>query len=298
MRPWRALYRTAGSRQLSPRSSPLCPLESPLRDRSLANTVSAVSEQRACDVVGQNREYWERLAPHRYGEPVEFFMQGRSALTEDEVAVIGDVHGRRVLQLACSMGDEALTFAQRGAEVTAVDIAPSHLATGRAKAEALGVEVAFLEQDMMKLDPNLTGFDLIYISWGGLCWVPSLTEWTRLVADRLNPGGVLVISEHHPLWEILSVRGENALSVSGDYFGIRRDGYADPLKAPVITQRVGTPDVPHSSFVWSIGSVVTAVLDAGLSLRSFQEFPDRDMYPGLGDHATSIPATYLLTAER
>lgn len=78
------------------------------------------------DIVSQNKRYWESLAPHRLGEPVAFFQEGGSALTEDEVAAIGDVRGRRVLQLACSVGDEALTFAQCGAEVTAVDIVASH----------------------------------------------------------------------------------------------------------------------------------------------------------------------------
>jgi SAM-dependent methyltransferase len=255
-----------------------------------------VSEPRVSEVVRQNSEYWERLAPHRHGEPVEFFLGGGSALTDDELAAAGDVRGRRVLQLACSVGDEALTFAQLGADVTAVDIAPSHLTTGRAKAEALGLEVTFVLQDMMTLDSEITGFDVIYISWGGLCWVPTLTEWTRSVAGRLNPGGVLVISEHHPLWEILTVRGANALSVNGDYFGADRDGYADPLKAPEITRTLGTPDVPHRSFVWSISSIVTAVLTAGLTVRSLQEFPVQEMYPGLGEQAMSIPATYLLTA--
>ncbi|HWD77567.1 MAG TPA: class I SAM-dependent methyltransferase, partial [Kribbella sp.] len=119
------------------------------------------------EVVSRNRIYWEQLAPHRPGEPLEFFLECGSALTEPELALVGDVRGRRVLQLACSVGDEALTFAQLGAVVTAVDLAPSHLASGRAKGQALGVQVDFIEQDMMTLDPAVTGFDLIYISWGG-----------------------------------------------------------------------------------------------------------------------------------
>ncbi|GAA1131438.1 class I SAM-dependent methyltransferase [Kribbella jejuensis] len=246
----------------------------------------------------ENRTYWEQLAPHRPGEPLEFFREGGSALTEPELAAIGDVRGRRVLHLACSVGDESLTFAQRGAIVTAVDLAPSHLTTGRVKAEALGLPVEFIEQDMMTLDPAITGFDIIYISWGGLCWVPDITQWTQIVAERLNPGGVLVISEHHPLWEVLTVRGPNSLSISSDYFGTHRDGYTDPSKAPQVTQRIGTPTVPHRSYIWSLAAVATATLNAGLTLQSLQEFPEPDLYDGLGEQASHLPATYLLTASR
>ncbi|MBO0812569.1 MAG: AAA family ATPase [Microlunatus sp.] len=257
-------------------------------------TVVSYGEQ----IVRQNRDYWEALAPHRLGEPVEFFRNGGSALTDAERAALGEVAGRRVLQLACSVGDEALSFAMLGADVTAVDIAPSHLATGRAKAAELGLDVTFAEQDMMILDPAISGFDVVYISWGGLCWVPDLNAWARLVAGRLNPGGILVISEHHPLWEVLTVTGDSRLMISGDYFGSGRIWYADALKAPEITRTIGTPDVSHRSFVWGIGRVVTAVLDAGLTLTSLQEFGDPTMYPGLGDAADDLPAIYLLAAVR
>ena len=255
-------------------------------------------DESAANVVRENQRYWEALAPARKGASLETLRSGAGVFNEHERAAIGDVSGRRVLQLACSVGDEALTFAQLGAEVTAVDLAPSHLATGRAKADALGLAVDFREQDMMALSEDLNGFDLIFISWGGLCWAPDINAWAHLVAQRLNHGGSLVISEHHPLWEVLTVTDEDRLSVSGDYFVPDRAGYADPLKAPEITRTLGVPDLPHKSFVWSIGNVIGAVLTAGLTLRSFQEFSEGDMYPALGDTADRIPATYLLTATR
>ena len=246
-----------------------------------------VMNQPLWSVVDQNRRYWERLAPHRLGLPAEFFLSGGSALTEGELAAFGDVCGSRVLHLACSTGDESLSFAQRGAEVTGVDIAPSHLATARSKAAAVGVGVTYLEQDMMALDPDLTGFDLIYISWRGLCWAPSITAWAQLVAGRLGRGGNLAISEHHPIWEVLSVAEDGSTVVCGDYFGRGRDGYADPAKAPEITRSVGGADLPHRGFVWNLGAVVTAVLEAGLTVRSLRELPDSDMYRGLGNAATT-----------
>lgn len=246
-------------------------------------------------VVARNKQYWEALAPRRLGEPVEFFRDSRCALTTDELAAVGDVHGRRVLQMACSVGDEALSFAGLGAEVTAVDLAPSHLATGRAKAEALGLSVDFREQDMMAMDAELSGFDLIYISWGGICWVPDLGRWAFDVARRLVPGGVLVISEHHPVWEILTVTPP--MRVTGDYFTPARDGYPDPLKAPQITRELPTP-ILSRSYVWNLGAVVSAVLGAGLRVRSLQEFAEPDMYAELGAQAGQLPARYLLTAVR
>jgi N-methylhydantoinase B/oxoprolinase/acetone carboxylase alpha subunit len=63
--------------------------------------------------------------------------------------------------------------------------------------------------------------------------------------------------------EGVTVADDGHLSVSGDYFASGRDGYADPLKAPEITRTLGVPDLPHRSFVWSIASVVSAVLAAG-----------------------------------
>lgn len=254
-----------------------------------------MSDQQYAEVVARNRRYWETLAPDRPGRPVEFFRDGGSALDEHEHAAIGDVRGRRVLHLACSTGDEAITFASMGADVTAVDLASAHLTTARTKAVALGLDIDFREQDMMRLDPALTGFDLVFVSWGGICWVPDIHAWSALVAERLRPEGRLVISEHHPLWEVLTVTENGQLTVTGDYFTPERDGYPDPCKAPQVTREIGAPQVPHRSYVWNLGTLVEAVLAAGLRIRSLSEFPVPEMYPG-SNAPTGIPATYLLTA--
>jgi SAM-dependent methyltransferase len=249
------------------------------------------------DVVAGNAAYWEALAPHRQGEPIDFFRDGGSALTDAELAVAGDVAGRRVLQLACAVGDEAISFARLGADVTAVDLAPSHLATGRAKAAALGLSIDFIERDMMRLD-ELTGFDVIFISAGGICWVPDIDAWAADLSRRLLPGGVLVINEHHPLWEVLSVAGLGRLDVTSDYLSPARDGYPDPLKAPTVTREQNFDTVAPRSFVWSIGRVVSALVRAGLVIRMLVEEADEDLYPGLGSTAARLPATYLLVAAR
>ncbi|WP_152361428.1 class I SAM-dependent methyltransferase [Microlunatus speluncae] len=250
-------------------------------------------------VTRQNRVYWEAIAAGRLGEPVEFFRAGGCALSDDELAATGDPAGLRVLHLACSIGDECLSFAQLGAvRVVGVDISPTHLATGRAKAETLGVDVDLREGDLTALDPELTGFDLIFISGGGICWVPDLDAWSRTVAERLAAGGRVVISEHHPLWEVLTVAGPNQLTVTGDYLDPTRRGYSDSAKAPQVTLGMTDPLPPHTSFVWSLGQVVTALLGAGLIIRALREVAQPELYQGLGPAAGALPAAYLLVAER
>ncbi len=250
-------------------------------------------------VTRQNRDYWESIAAGRLGEPAEFFRDGGSALSDDELAATGDPAGQRVLHLACSISDEGISFAQRGAKaVVGVDISPTHLATGRAKAAAVGVDLDLREGDLTALDPALTSFDLIFIGGGGLCWVPDLDAWSRTVAERLVPGGRVVISEHHPLWEVLTVAGPNRLTVTADYFDPSRQGYDDPAKAPQVTLGMTDPLPPHTSFVWGLGRVVTALLGAGLTIRVLREFAQPELYQGLGPEAAAVPASYLLAAER
>jgi ubiquinone/menaquinone biosynthesis C-methylase UbiE len=49
---------------------------------------------------------------------------------------LGDLRGKRVLELGCGPGDYTIMMARRGAQVTAVDIAPASLAITHRRAEA------------------------------------------------------------------------------------------------------------------------------------------------------------------
>jgi SAM-dependent methyltransferase len=55
---------------------------------------------------------------------------------------LGDLRGKRVLELGCGPGDYTIMMARRGAQVTAVDIAPASLAITHQRAEANRVHQA------------------------------------------------------------------------------------------------------------------------------------------------------------
>ncbi|MFI5691484.1 class I SAM-dependent methyltransferase [Kribbella sp. NPDC051586] len=170
------------------------------------------------DIAESNRASWDQIHNARPGRPASYFAAGGTTLSPEELAAAGDVRGRRILQLACSCGDEALSWAQLGAVVTGVDISSVALSTARSKSAATGIPVEFQRADMLALPARLTEFDLICLSWGAICWVPDLTVFASLVASRLAVGGSILLAEHHPVWEILAVQGPNHLAVTADYF--------------------------------------------------------------------------------
>lgn len=244
-----------------------------------------------------NRRGWNAIASSRPGQPAAFFAAGGIDLDEDELSLVGDLRGRRVLQLACSSGDQILSFANLGADATGIDIAEVAIDAARSKAAEAGIEARFQRADVYDLPADLTGYDLITISAGGVCWLPDLGGFARIAAARLVPGGAVVLAEHHPLWEVLAVLGENRLAVTTDYFGRSTPviGDLDDAKRPVGAR--GRTDVPEfRSFLWPVGDVVTALLDAGLRIGALVERPDSEMWSGLGDAAARLPATYLIRA--
>ena len=60
--------------------------------------------------------------------------------------------GERVLDLACGHGRLALPLAERGLDVTGVDLSPRSLELARAAAEGQGLQVAFVQSDMREID--------------------------------------------------------------------------------------------------------------------------------------------------
>jgi SAM-dependent methyltransferase len=256
----------------------------------MADSVRSVTEA--------NRLSWNEIAPRRHGQPAEHFRGGGIALEAFEVELAGEVRGKRVLQLACSCGDEVLSWANLGAHAVGVDISDVGIEMARRKASEAGIEAEFHRADMFDLPAGLTGFDLVYFSAGAICWAPDLERFAAIIADRLRPGGSVLMAEHHPVWEVLAVRGENQFGVAGDYFARGTPQHEpDDAKRPVGAR--GTESPPRfSAFVWPVSDVVMAFVRAGLRLDTFFEAPEPDMYGGSGDVAAKLPAYYVIKATR
>jgi SAM-dependent methyltransferase len=129
------------------------------------------------------------------------------------IAMLGDVAGRRVLDVGCGSGLLTAWLAEHGATVTAFDGSGEMTALARRRlGEDADIHVADLGRPLT-FAPDRT-FDLVVASLVlhyVRDWVAVFREFSRILA----PGGAVVFSTHHPFmdWQLDGVR---------DYFGTRR----------------------------------------------------------------------------
>lgn len=111
--------------------------------------------------------------------------------------VIGRVPGS-ALELASGSGTNAVWLAQQGWRTTAVDWSPVGLANGKAKADAAGVTVDWLERDLFGWTPPARAFDLAVIAY--LHLPPDERQPVYAgAAAAVAPGGRLLIVGHDRL---------------------------------------------------------------------------------------------------
>lgn len=162
---------------------------------------------------------------------------------------------------------------------------------------------------------RLDGLDVVhphvYTGIGALCWLPDVRRWAEVVAKLLRPGGRLFIREGHPmLWTLADPSPDGLLVVEYPNFETGGLPFSEPYTYVEHDEPLASPDT--ISFNHGLAEVITAVLEAGLSLTAIEEHHSVPWNP-LGDAMEELadiseyrlqhlperlPATYTLQAEK
>src|SRR5438552_8965904 len=155
--------------------------------------------------MAANRLNWDdRTAIHLRNQTgfyaIDRVKAGDDALRGCEDAELGAVSGKRLIHLQCHFGLDTIRLARRGAIATGLDFSPPAIAAARALAAELGVSVRFVEGNVYDAPALLEGpYDIAFVTWGSIIWLPDIRRWARIVAGLLVPGGWLYLAEGHPL---------------------------------------------------------------------------------------------------
>lgn len=96
--------------------------------------------------------------------------------------------------VACGAGEFAVAMARQGLEVTGVDQSPEMLAIARRSADASGVRLTLLEQDMRRLHlpAPVDATTCLYDSLNYLVDEAEFRQTTAAIAAALRPGGLFL----------------------------------------------------------------------------------------------------------
>lgn len=227
-----------------------------------------------------NRANWdERVAVHVGSTPYDLapLRAGRGRLNPIEEAELGPVDGLRVVHLQCHFGRDTLTLAQRGAEVVGLDFSPPAIGVARGLADELGLagRARFVEADLYDA-PSAVGeaasFDRVFVTWGAIGWLPDIRRWAGIVAQFLKPGGALYLAEGHPAAQVFDSATKDAAGMPGWFLPYFDTGpFIDDTPLDYADETARLQNTRTFEWMHALGDTVTALIDAGLSLKWLHE---------------------------
>ncbi|MGQ0573441.1 MAG: class I SAM-dependent methyltransferase [Pseudonocardia sp.] len=222
--------------------------------------VGAAESQRA------SRAWWDAdaddyLAEHGADIGEVDFLWGPEGLREADARLLGDVRGRRVLEIGCGTAPCARWLAARGAVPVGLDLSGAMLRHAAELGRRTGIEVPLVQAGAARLPFADASFDLACSAYGAVPFVADPERVMREVARVLRPGGRWVFAVNHPMrWMFSDDPGPDGLTVVQSYFD--RTPYVEVDAAGAATY------VEHHR---TLGDRVRDVVTAGLVLDDLVE---------------------------
>ncbi len=169
-----------------------------------------------------NAAAWDRhSAAYQAGArlPTDVAHYGPDIGTEAEFRLLGDLKGKRVLELGCGGAQCSIAFAKQGAIAIGVDFSGEQLAFARRLCDKEGVKVELHQGDLADLAfLRADSIDVAYSAYA-LGYVEDLGRVFRQVHRVLKTGAPLVLSVPHPAYDMIDDDdAEEPLLIRRSYF--------------------------------------------------------------------------------
>jgi len=213
-----------------------------------------------------NRTDWDAYADEYQAEHGQFlgdvaFVWCPEGVTEAEAKVLGDVRGRRVLEVGCGAAQCARWLVERGAGAVGLDLSVRQLQHSRRIDDGTGVSVPVVAGTATALPFADASFDVVFSAFGALQFVSDVALAVRETARVLRPGGTFAFSVTHPVrWSMPDDPTAEGLRVTSSYWDRR---------AYVETDDAGR--VTYAEHHRTMGDWVALLADTGFRLTRLLE---------------------------
>ncbi len=245
-----------------------------------------------------SRRWWEQAADEYQAKHGDFlrdagFIWCPEGLDEAEVRLLGDVRGKRVLEVGCGAGQCGRWLVGAGAQVVGFDISHRQLQHALRLNATTGLRLPVVQADAVRIPFATASFDLACSAFGALPFVADARKVLAEVARVVRPGGRFVFSVSHPIrWAFPDDPGPRGLTAEHSYFDRRPYVELDEDGVPCYVEYHRT-----------LGDWVAAIVGAGWRLTGLlePEWPDGHdrawdgWSPLRGRH---LPGTVIFTCTR
>jgi SAM-dependent methyltransferase len=227
-----------------------------------------------------NRAHWDEkvilhLGPRGYD--LTSLRAGHGRFTAIEEAELWPVDGGRILHLQCHFGSDSLKFAQRGATVVGLDFSAPAIDAARRLASELGLadQARFVHADLYDAPaaiPEAATFDMVFVTWGAICWLSDIYRWAEIVCHFLKPSGSLYLAEAHPaamVFDDAAALPDGRPGLFAPYFS--REPVVMEEAHDYIDETGTVANATTYTWVHSLGDIISGLLMAGMRLDWLHE---------------------------
>lgn len=186
---------------------------------------------------------------------------------------MGDLTGKRAMNLLGSNGRKAISLALIGADVTVVDLSEENRLYAMQTAAAAGVKIHFICSDVLNIpnEESLGEFDIVLMEFGVLHYFTDLHSIFSVVHRRLGSNGRFILTDFHPFARAW-LNTSNLKHPSGNYFDDRiMESEVAFAKLLPEEERAGLNKAFGRG--WTLGEIFSAIGASGLVMRTFEEIP-------------------------
>ncbi|MBN8701880.1 MAG: methyltransferase domain-containing protein [Bacteroidetes bacterium] len=220
--------------------------------------------------IEKNKESWNKRTGYHVKSAfydLDGFLKGASSLNEIELKLLGDIKGKSILHLQCHFGQDSISLARLGAQVTGIDLSDIAIDTATSLAKETQTSCKFICCNIYDLPKHLTEkFDIVFTSYGTIGWLPDLNKWAQLISTYLKLEGKFIFAEFHP---VVWMFDNDFKTVQYNYFN----------SGAIIETEIGTyadrsAPIKQEFVTWnhSTSEVLTSLIANGLKIESFEEF--------------------------
>jgi len=194
------------------------------------------------------------------------FIEGRNTLKKPELECLGDVNGLDILHVQCHFGQDSISLARMGANVTATDISQTAIEKGKELNKICGTEVDFVQTNTYHISNVIEKqFDIIFMSYGVLCWLPDLEILGQVLNPRLKQGGKIIICEFHPTIYLFNFENQR-IEYSYNNNGVIKEAVGE-------TYTDGGQTIDKVEYFWqhSFEEIMSPFINCSLQLTKFKE---------------------------